>query len=67
MLGRWFEELCRIKHPRLREIAAPTGDKLRSKSLPNHGGIYAFWWTGDNDLLNSSECNRILNLGLIRN
>ena len=36
--------------------------RLRPDSLPRNGGVYAFWWTGDLDLLRSSDCNRLLTL-----
>jgi len=58
--GRWFEELCRIKHLRLREIAARSEAKLLPKILHDSGGVYAFWWTGDLELLRSSACNHDL-------
>ncbi|HUT54243.1 MAG TPA: hypothetical protein VM658_12715 [bacterium] len=47
LLGRWFEQLCRIKHPLLKEAANAKGNGLRPAFLPSQGGVYAFWWTGD--------------------
>src|SRR5687768_2432028 len=61
-LGRWFEELCRIKHQHLREVATVTGDRLASSKLPSAGGVYVFWWTGDDALLSSPNMNRLLEL-----
>lgn len=63
-LGRWFEELCRIKHVTLSEIVASRKDKyrLRTGILPKKGGIYAFWWTGSTDILRSRRFNRHINL-----
>jgi hypothetical protein len=45
-LGRWFEELCRIRHEILREITVSTRTRIASGALPHDGGVYAFWWTG---------------------
>ncbi len=63
-LGRWFEELCRIKddHDPLQNLVASTGARLMSGCLPTQGGVYAFWWTGDRQLLASSTRNRELAL-----
>ncbi len=61
-LGRWFEELCRIKHQSLREIAVPSGIMLSKGLLPTEGGVYAFWWTGPRSILLSPKCNRRLEL-----
>lgn len=62
LLGRWFEELCRIKHTQLKEVATPNQTRLIHSSLPSHGGVYAFWWTGNIKLLKSRDCNRDLSL-----
>ena len=59
-LGRWFEELCRLRYQRLNEVAALNGEKLRRNALPTKGGVYVFWWTQNMDLLNEPECNRDL-------
>jgi hypothetical protein len=59
---RWHEELCRIRVARLRDIAAPHGRSLGGGALPNQGGVYCFWWTGDLRRLMSSECNRHIEL-----
>jgi hypothetical protein len=61
-LGRWYEELCRIKHRLLREIVISTGQRLSHGYLPTAGGVYAFWWTGSISTLCSPECNRLLEL-----
>ena len=61
-LGRWFEELCRIKHERLQEVVASTNSAIQAHTLPKEGGVYAFWWTGGKRLLLSSACNRRLEL-----
>ena len=59
-LGRWFEELCRIKLPQLAEAVTSTSAKtmIKPRSLPTEGGVYAFWWTGKSRLLRSPTCNR---------
>jgi hypothetical protein len=61
-LGRWFEQLCRLQHPQLRAVASSGGTKLRPRVLPAQGGVYAFWWTGEPQLLTSEACNRDLEL-----
>ena len=63
-LGRWFEELCRIRHESLAEIVSPCGNnyRLRTGSLPKQGGVYAFWWTGARDVLRGDQFNPTLNL-----
>jgi hypothetical protein len=61
-LGRWFEELCRIGYPRLRDLAVDDGTSLRPKALPKNGGVYVFWWTGSHELLCQVACNRDLTL-----
>ena len=62
-LGRWFEELCRIKHSKLLDVVHGSASlRIRSKCLPPRGGVYAFWWTGPRELLRSKACNRRLNL-----
>ena len=61
-IGRWFEELCRIRHPRLRNLVVDDATKLRPKALPRKGGVYVFWWTGDVALLCQAACNRDLTL-----
>jgi hypothetical protein len=59
-LGRWFEELCRIKHAQIKQVAQSTGKSLKPSALPHKGGVYAFWWTGPRDVLKSNNCNRHL-------
>lgn len=59
-LGRWFEQLCRIRHQALRSVVTKSNEALSPRALPSHGGVYVFWWTGDSSLLSSSECNRDL-------
>ena len=61
-IGRWFEELCRIKHETLRSVVVDSGTRLRRCALPDHGGVYVFWWTGEISLLTSRSCNRSLAL-----
>lgn len=61
-LGRWFEELCRVKVDCLRDIATKSGGRLVSGKLPVAGGIYAFWWMGALDLLQAKDCHRHLTL-----
>lgn len=61
-LGRWFEELCRIRHLQIKEVTASNGKKLKPRALPYKGGVYAFWWTGPRDILRSNRCNRLLEL-----
>ncbi|WP_319471313.1 hypothetical protein [uncultured Pseudodesulfovibrio sp.] len=55
-IGRWFEELCRIKHVQLLEVVSKNHESLKPNSLPKASGIYAFWWTGSPELL--SQRNR---------
>lgn len=62
-IGRWFEELCRIRYPRLRAVAVDDATALRPHALPRTGGVYVFWWTGDVALLGQAACNRDLILG----
>ena len=59
-LGRWFEQLCRIEFPRLGDSAAPSKSKLLPRSMPDHGGVYAFWWMTGPSLLRSRACNRTI-------
>ena len=61
-LGRWFEQLCRIRHPQLGQIVAADRSGLKAGALPHEGGVYAFWWTGARDLLRGDGCNRLLQL-----
>lgn len=61
-LGRWFEELCRIKFKSLGEIAVTSGIRISPDRLPTMGGLYAFWWTGKKSILKSKKCNRFLEL-----
>ncbi len=61
-LGRWFEELCRIKLSRMADVAVRGGTRLLPDKLPRSGGVYAFWWTGSRAILQSLECNRKLSL-----
>ncbi len=61
-LGRFFEELCRLKHERLRDVVAEDGCRLKRGKLPKHGGVYAFWWSDGDKLLRSKMCNRRLDL-----
>ena len=63
-LGRWFEELCRLKHPYLREVVRPRGSdfSLVPNALPSQGGVYAFWWVGGSEALRSPEFNRQVHL-----
>jgi hypothetical protein len=60
-IGRWFEELCRIRH-RLRTLAVDDGTALRANALPRTGGVYVFWWTGNMARLAQATCNRDLTL-----
>ncbi|HEX9820539.1 MAG TPA: hypothetical protein VGD07_13140 [Methylomirabilota bacterium] len=61
-LGRWFEELCRIDVPSLATTCRANGCALQPRTLPDKGGVYAFWWTGPVEMLTSSHCNRLLEL-----
>ena len=61
-LGRWFEELCRIRCRRLADAVAENGTRVLRGRLPAHGGVYAFWWIGSVRLLQSRRCNRRLTL-----
>lgn len=59
-LGRWFEELCRIRHLTLREVTVSTGTRIASKVLPRTGGVYAFWWTGPLEILRDRTTRSIV-------
>lgn len=59
-LGRWFEQLCRIRHQELRSIVTNRNEALTPRVLPARGGVYVFWWTGDISLLSTPNCNRDL-------
>jgi hypothetical protein len=61
-MHRWFEELCRIRHPKLADIVSTSQAKLVRSALPPCGGVYTFWWTGDSSALRRSTCNRALEL-----
>ncbi len=56
--GRWFEELCRIKHETIETIVRKNRCGLAAGKLPKCGGVYAFWWTGDANLFRSKGCQR---------
>lgn len=60
LLGRWFEQLCRIRHVSLETVVTKSNEALSPRALPAHGGVYVFWWTGDLSLLSSPDCNRDL-------
>lgn len=55
-IGRWFEELCRIKHTQLVEVVSKNHESLKANTLPKESGIYVFWWTGTPERL--SQRNR---------
>ena len=59
-LGRWFEQLCRIRHQTLRAIVTKRNEALAPRALPAHGGVYVFWWTGELSMLSAPDCNRDL-------
>ena len=59
---RWYEELCRIKIIKLREVANSKGNRLTRTRLPARGGVYCFWWTGNLTTLQSPSCNMRLEL-----
>ena len=61
-LGRWFEQLCRIKYCHLSQATASNCRKLKADKLPRKGGVYAFWWTGSRHMIESESCNRLLAL-----
>jgi hypothetical protein len=48
----------------LSEVVIPSGEKhrVRADTLPKSGGIYAFWWTGEREVLASERFNRRLHL-----
>ena len=59
-LGRWFEQLCRIRHQTLRSIVTERNEALKRNKLPITGGVYAFWWTAKTSIFSSTDCNRDL-------
>jgi hypothetical protein len=61
-LGRWFEELCRIKSQRLRDLVQSQTYRFRTDALPSSGGVYCFWWTGSRQKLHDKACNREIEL-----
>lgn len=61
-LGRWFEVLCRINHPQLRAVTTEAGTALRPNQLPSEGGVYCFWWTGNDQELKAADCVRTVTL-----
>lgn len=61
-LGRWFEVLCRIDTPKLRSLVTDNGTSLRANHLPNEGGVYCFWWTGNDAELRATDCRRTVTL-----
>lgn len=61
-LGRWFEQLCRIRYPQIKQIVAFNLKMLKAGLLPHEGGVYAFWWVGSHDMLKTDACNRKLEL-----
>ena len=50
-LGRWFEQLCRIRWEQIRQVANKKGNGMKRKELPAIGAVYAFWWTGELSVL----------------
>lgn len=62
LFERWYEELCRIKIETLQEIVSSNKSRLMPRSLPKKGGLYAFWWTGNNSIFRSPKYNRELTL-----
>jgi hypothetical protein len=61
-LGRWFEELCRIKVRKLRELVQLPNYRFRADALPTSGGVYCCWWTGSRQKLRDKACNRQIEL-----
>jgi hypothetical protein len=61
-LQRWYEALCRIQHETLRSVVKDNLRGLKGRALPAEGGVYCFWWTGVLELLESSSCNRHIEL-----
>lgn len=59
---RWFEQLCRLRHGKLRELVSKRGMSLSPGVLPSAGGVYCFWWSGDLRALESSVANRCIEL-----
>ncbi len=59
-LGRWLEQLCRIRNTALREITVSTGTRIASSKLPRDGGVYVFWWTGSPETLRDEASRSIV-------
>lgn len=59
-LGRWYEQLCRIKHVHLSSIVTDSQMALRPKLIPHAGGVYVFWWTGCLKLLANRNMELVL-------
>lgn len=56
---RWYEQLCRIRVQRIRDIASSNCRRLSPGKLPGIGGVYCFWWTGDPNILAGSDSRHI--------
>jgi hypothetical protein len=61
-LGRRFEHLCRLEQSRLRDCVKRQSTRyvLPSESLPDRGGVYAFWWTGSTPTLRRRQRHLVL-------
>lgn len=54
-------KLYELKHKRIIELVEPLSNgnyRLKVKALPEKGGIYSFWWTGDISIFKSNIVNR---------
>ena len=56
---RWYEQLCRIRIHRLRDVVARDARSLSPGKLPSKGGVYCFWWTEKLDALAASSSRHI--------
>ena len=57
------QEIISLKHKKLLSIVDLLRDgnaRLKNGELPNKGGIYVFWWTGDKSILREVNVNRKL-------
>lgn len=59
-LGRWFEQLCRIRWDPIRKLADNAGERIEPQKLPDRSAVYVFWWTGELYMLSEAVQDRYL-------
>lgn len=63
MLEDWLENLKTVTFETLANLVVPNRTSLIANKLPRLGGVYAFWWTGDIDLLRNQSNRKWLKYG----